>query len=318
MDDLRALGLMVRALSVRFMREGFVVRALLWPGFLCSLSLIGTAGAYAFFGTTPAIYVTDAAWTERLEAESFEVRVVDDPRPLLESGKAIRAIWRDGDTLVLGHALGGRATLVAESIVRDLADSPWRIEVPELEARPEDVDTQAGMMAGIIGLLYTLYGVVMGAGSLYHDRSSGFVESELALARPRWFPAASRIIALGGILVPGLAATLLLISALLPIDRVATWILHGGAAAATGGALGLLLVSRGNIEKGFSAPLSRALMGAMALLGIGWMQPSITYALPICSLGAFMGGGEPSVVAVAGALAFMAAVIASTTRVDLI
>lgn len=316
--DLRALRLMVLSLSVRFMREGFVVRALVWPGLLCSLSLVITAGAYAFFGTTPTIYVTDASWTERLEADSFDVRVVEDPETLLRDGEAVRAIWRDGETIVLGHALGGRATLIAESIVRELADSPWRIEVPELEARPEDVDTQAGMMAGIIGLLYTLYGVVMGAGSLYNDRSSGFVESELAFARPRWMPAASRVIALSGILVPGLAATLLLISALLPIDRVGTWIMHGGAAAATGGSLGLLLVSRGSIDKGFSAPLTRALMAAMALLGIGWMQPGWAYTLPICSLGAFMAGANPHGIAIVGAVAFMAAVIASTTRVDLI
>jgi hypothetical protein len=265
-----------------------------------------------------SIYLTDPAWKGAFEAEEFDVRIEEDPESLLRSGKALRAVWREGEAIVLGYGMGGRATLIAEKIVRDLADAPWRIEVPELEARPDDVDRQTGMMAGIIGLLYTLYGVVMGAGSLYRDRSSGFVESELALARPRWLPAASRIVSLSVLLTIGLAATLLMLDALLPISDVRTWILHGSAAAACGGTLGLYLVARNSLDRGFSAPLSRALIAAMALLGMGWMQPEVGRVLPICSLGAFMAGAAPAALAVALAFVVAIAIAMATARMELV
>ncbi|MFT4571052.1 MAG: hypothetical protein ACI8TX_002072 [Hyphomicrobiaceae bacterium] len=316
-SDLTALLAMSYGFIVRFLREGFVVRALVWPGLLCSVALVGTAAIYAAIGTTSVIYLSDPAWTSAFEEEDFEVRIHNTPEALLRSGDALRAVWSDGETVVLGYGLQGRATLIAESIVRDLTAAPWRIHVPALAARPDDVDRQTGMMAGIIGLLYTLYGVVMGAGALYRDRSSGFMESELALARPAWFPAASRILALAAVLAPGLAATLLVIDALLPIPNIGLWITHGGVAAAAGGTLGLYLVARSALERGFSAPLSRALMVAMALLGAGWLQPQVGRVFPICSLGAFMAGTTPSAVALILLAVVLPVIALSTSRMEL-
>lgn len=316
--DFSALMAMTGAFAVRFLREGFVVRALLWPGLLCSLAIVVTAAIYVQVGTSPVIYVTEGTWTPVFEEHNFVVREHASPETLLANGQAVRGVWKDGTQTVFGHSMGGRQTLIAESLLRDYTRAPWRIEVPPLEERPAEVRRQAGLMAGIIGLLYTLYGVVMGAGSLFRDRSSGFLESELAMARPTWLPAASRMLALGCILAPALAATLLSIDALMPIDNLTLWLIHGVAAAAMGGTLGLYLVARSSLDKGFSAPLSRALMVATALLGLGYMQPEVGRILPVCSLGAFLYGTTPSATAWMGALVLAPVVAWMTTRLELL
>ncbi|HYC57575.1 MAG TPA: hypothetical protein VEL28_21765, partial [Candidatus Binatia bacterium] len=291
---MRALFFLTLAVLLRLLREGLVVRAMAWPGLLASLALVGTASAYAAWGTTPDVYVSAPELVAPLQQDGFRVYVVEDPEPLLLSGQATRAIWREGDMYVLGRTWGGRATHRAESVLRDAAGDRWRLEIPPLEARPGDVRNQAALLAGIIALLFTLYGVVMGAGTLYRDRSNGALEAELALPVPVWMHASARMLALGAVLGPALAVSLLVVDSLMTIDNLALWLMVGSSAALAGGAVGFAMMARGSAEKGFSGPLSRALTTTMALMALGWWQPGFGRFLPLTSLGAFMHGGRPS------------------------
>ncbi|HYC01273.1 MAG TPA: ABC transporter permease subunit [Candidatus Limnocylindrales bacterium] len=300
---MRALSFLTLAVLLRLLREGLVVRAMAWPGLLASLALVGTAGAYAAWGTTPDVYVSTPELVAPLQTDGFRVFVVENPEPLLLTGQATRAIWREGDIYVLGRTWGGRATHRAESVLREAAGDRWRLEIPPLEARPGDVRNQAALLAGIIALLFTLYGVVMGAGALYRDRSNGALEAELALPVPVWMHACARVLALTAVLSPALIVSLLVVDSLMAIDHLTRWLVVGTSAAVAGGAIGFAMMARGSAEKGFSGPLSRALTATMALMAVGWWQPGIGRFLPLLSLGSFMHGAVPSYLVAAGAAA---------------
>jgi len=308
---MRALTFLSLAVLLRLVREGLVVRAMAWPGLLASLALVGTAGGYAVWGTTPNIYVSAPEVVAPLEKDGFRVFLVDDPEELLRTGDATRTVWREGDTYVLGRAWGGRATHRAEAVLREMtADPRWRLEIPPLEARPGALRDHAALLAGVIALLFTLYGVVMGAGALYRDRSSGALESDMALPVPVWMHASARLLALGTVLGPALAISLLVVDVLMQIDHLVLWVVVGTGAALAAGSIGLTLMARGSVEKGFSGPLSRALTITMALMALGWWQPGIGRYLPLLSLGSFMSGTVPSFLVAAGALLAVAAATA--------
>lgn len=63
---LPAILLLARVTTLRLLREGFVVRALLWPGLLCSLAILATAAAYARFGAQTPVLVADTHIAEGL------------------------------------------------------------------------------------------------------------------------------------------------------------------------------------------------------------------------------------------------------------
>lgn len=307
----RSLAALTLAVMLRLLREGLVVRALAWPGLLASLALVGTAGAYAVWGTTPTIAVGSEELLAPLRARGFDVELVEHPEARLREGLVIHAIWKEDGRWVLGRSWGGRATLEAEAALRDYAGDRWRLEIPPLEARPGDVDHQAALLAGVIGLLFTLYGVVMGAGALYRDRSTGSLESELALPVPNWMHAAARLLALLLVLGPALVISLLIVTALLAIDNVGLWMLTGTCAAVVGGTIGFALMARAVAAHGFSGPLSRALTLTMAAMALGWWQPALGRWLPLVSLGSFMAGTAPSLL-----IAPLALVVATVVTLD--
>jgi len=303
----KPLAALTLAVILRLLREGLVVRALAWPGLLASLALVVTAGAYAVWGTTPTIAVGSEELLAPLRARGFDARLVEQPEAMLREGLVIQAIWREEGRWVLGYSWSSRATLEAEAALRDYAADRWRLEIPPLAARPGDINRQTALMAGVIGLLLTLYGVVMGAGVLYRDRSSGTLEAELALPLPNWMHAGARLLALLLVLGPALVVSLLIVNALLAIDEIGLWMLTGTCAAVGGGAIGFLMMARAQATHGFSGPLSRALTLTMAAMALGWWWPLLGCWLPLASLGSFMAGTAPS--AVIAPLALMAAAL---------
>lgn len=296
-SNLRALlGLSV-AIVLRLLREGLVVRALAWPGLLTALSMFLSASLTIAWRNSPVIYVSEPELVAPLEAESFRVTVDPDPEATLKDGRAERAVWREGDKLVLGATWGGSLTFKAESVLRNYTQERWRLELPPPPKRSRDsveLRPVTGLLAGIVGMLFTLYGVVIGAGSLYRDRSSGVLESDLALPVPRWIHAAARLVALGLVLGPALVVSLFIVDALLPIHNLDAWMFVGFIAALLGGALGVLLLARANSQRGFSGPLSQALTASMGLITVGYMMPQYGKYLPLVSLGSAFSGTPPS------------------------
>ncbi len=301
-SSVRPVAALTLAVVLRLLREGLVVRALAWPGLLTSLALVGTAAAWATWGSAPIIAVGSKELLAPLQSRGFSVELVENPEALVSDGSVIHAIWKEGEHWVLGVTWGGRTTLEAEAALREFAGDRWRLEIPPLEARPGNVDHEAALLAGVIGLLFTLYGVVMGAGTLFRDRGNGSLESELALPVPRWMHAGARLLALLLVLGPALVVSLLVVSALLTIDDLHLWMLTGTCAAVVGGAIGFALMARAVAAHGFSGPLSRALTLTMAAMALGWWQPALGRWLPLVSLGSFMAGTEPSALIVPGAM----------------
>ena len=113
------------------------------------------------------------------------------------------------------------------------------------------------------------------------------LECELSLNLPRVVPALGRITAVGVVLATGFAATVGLLVALLVLPSPATWALHGAIEGVGGAAPGLGICSRG---QGFSAPLSRAMMVGLGLVGLGFGAPEWGAWRPIGSTAALAGG----------------------------
>lgn len=313
-SNLRALGGLTVSIVLRLLREGLVVRALAWPGLLTALSMFVSASVTIAWRNSPVVYVSDTSMNAALEAAKF-VPVLDvAPQSALIDGRGERALWKEGDRYVFGATWGGTLTMKAEAALRDALGERWRIAVPPPAKRRRDSSEMrvlTGALAGIVGLLFTLYAVVIGAGSLYRDRSSGVMESDLALAIPRWIHAAARLTALSTVLAPALVVSLWIVDALLPINNLAVWTFADLFATLAGGALGFHLMARTTSGKGFSGPLSQAITGSMALITLGYMKPEIGRHLPLLSLGSMFARLEPSWTVIPVALVASALVAAS-------
>jgi len=316
-SNTRALLGLSYAIVLRLLREGLVVRALAWPGLLTALSMFASASITIAWRNSPIIYVSEKSLVAPLVADEFEVTLDPDPEAALRDGRTERAVWREGNKLVLGATWGGMLTSRAESVLRKQVRERWLLEVPPPPKRSRDsVELRpiTGLLAGVVGLLFTLYGVVIGAGSLYRDRSSGVLESDLALAVPRWIHAAARLLALTSVLGPALVVSLYVVDALLPIHHLGYWMFAGLLAALIGGALGVALLARADSRRGFSGPLSQALTASMALISLGYWAPGVGHFLPLMSLGAQFAGSQPSLTAVPIALLVAAVVVADFHR----
>lgn len=310
-STLRALAGLSYAIVLRLLREGLVIRALAWPGLLTALSMFISASATIAWRSSPAIYVSEPQLVEPLKDDGFRVFLDADPEATLKDGRSERAVWREGDRLVLGATWGGSLTYKAEALIRDLVHERWRLELPPPPKRSRDsgeLKPVTGLLAGVVGLLFTLYGVVIGAGSLHRDRASGVLESDLALAVPRWTHAAARLVALSLVLGPALVVSLFVVDALLAIHQLGMWMFDGFLAAIVGGALGVALMARADASRGFSAPLSQALTASMGLISLGWMQSELGRYLPLVSLGAAFRGDHSSWIVIPVALLAVAAV----------
>jgi len=334
----RALAGLTVSIVLRLLREGLVVRALAWPGMLTALSMFVSASATIAWRNSPIIYLSpavmspavdasarpaagqaqgDSALVASLKAAKFVPVVDENPEAVLVEGRGERAVWKEGDRYVFAATWGGTLTTKAEAALRDALGEPWRIQMPPPAKRRRDsseMKAVTGALAGIVGLLFTLYGVVIGAGSLYRDRSSGVLESDLALAIPRWIHAIARLTALSTVLAPALVVSLWVVDALMPLHSLTRWTWADLFATLAGGALGFHLMARASSGKGFSGPLSQAITASMGLISVGYMKPDIGHHLPLLSLGALFAQQDPSWVVIPVSLVASALVAADFHR----
>lgn len=317
MSALRAVLAGAAAVLLRLAREGMVIRALAWPGLLAGLAVVGTVLVVTRAGTLPtevphlALSEADAAALQaRVEAAGLRVRLDPHPPTALAAGRASRAAWREGEGWVLAVHSADTPSLRAEAVLREEAGAAWQLEVPPDPPRRQTVEAQAGRMGQLVAVLFTLYGVVMGAGLAWRDRGEGVVEASLPLPVPAWTHGAARILALSLAMGTGVLTTLLLLHGIFGMDHPGRWILHGSLASASGTAVGLAAVGGGGASRrGFSGPLSRAMAITAGLLGLGWTAPRVGAWLPIASLPA--AGSSPVASACAVALGLLLATIAS-------
>lgn len=273
---------------LRLCREGMVVRALAWPGLLASVALVASAGAVGVLaGGDDVVIPTDMPGLARA-LEEVGLEVTEAARPLEASGLAIAA---DGEGWVIRTTRPGPANLAAEAALREVVGAAWVPVAAPLPARTADLDRTTGWIAGLVDLLFALYGVVLGAGTVLRDREEGVLEAELALPVPAWLHGASRLLASCLALGLGLAATLLLLDALVGITGLGGWLLQGLAASVGGVALGLYAMRTPGAS--FSGPASRALGLCLGLVGAGMTLPVVGATLPVASVSALLAGGAP-------------------------
>jgi hypothetical protein len=316
-SNTRAVAGLAFSIVLRLMREGLVVRALVWPGLLTALSVFISASYTVTWKGGNYIYTNEPELVRPLEEEGFEVTVMDNPETVMLDRRADRAVWREGDKLVLGVTWTESLKSRAEARLRDVTEERWRLQLPPAQQRQrnrDDLRPITGVIAGIVGLLFTLYGVVIGTGALYRDRSSGVLESDLALPIPRWVHAVARMLALAVVLGPAMIVSLLVVDSLLAMHQLRWWMVDGFFAAVAGGALGIGLMARADARRGFSTPLSQALMGSMALISLGYAAAGIGHYLPIMSLGSAFANQHSSWTVVPLTLLIAAAVAADFHR----
>ena len=295
---------------MRLAREGMLLRAVAWPGLLSSLALVGTAVIVGILARSPTIAVGDEAVAAVFRDDGFVVEVVADPAATLAAGDAARAAWQEAGHWVLGSTEWGRTTLRAEAALRRHVDRTWQIEVAAPPTDPRAVEGPANLLASLIAVLFSLYGVVMGAGVVVRDRDDGVMEVELSMAVPGWMHGAARVLACGGALVAFETATLLLMDGLLGIPAVGAWGVQGAAASLAGLGIGMLGATgwRGSVAfrppggEGLSGPLSRSLTLTTGALALGWALPKAGAWLPLCSVTSLARAGEASIAPLLGAV----------------
>ena len=292
-------------------REGLVVRALAWPGLLSAGAMVGAALLVGAVTARPEIAVAPDASPEiiaSLNAGDLYVITDNNPRAAVAEGRAARGVWREDGRLRMSVRFADLGSLRAEAALREAAGAAWRIDVPPPGARPFGLGVVAGLLAGLVGVLFTLYGAVMGAGTVAWDRDSGVLEADLGLPVSPWVHGAARLLATTVGLAAALVATMLLLHGLLGIQGVEGWIAHSVIASASGAALGLWAM--GGRGEGFSGPLSRALAASLGAMSLGFAWPVVGGWLPMASLTALARSDDGSAVTAAiGACLLSAAAV---------
>ncbi|MEQ1564567.1 MAG: ABC transporter permease subunit [Myxococcota bacterium] len=256
----------------RLLREGLVLRSMLWPGLVVCLTLACTLMVLAAFRPARTVVVSAALDPElRAALEASDFLVIDDPDPAA-------AVRRCRPTIGIETAADGTnslwvcrshpSALVVEAIVRQQMHAPWRPVAPP-PPDPKTGTVPGGLVCRIFGVLFVLYGLVFGLGGVARDRDDGSLEAELSLPIPRWIGGLARWLASSLILGAFYTLTVLAFASVFIVDDAPAVIRHGVAASSVGVALGLAVVGTAGLKNGFSGPLGVGMTAATALVGAG-------------------------------------------------
>lgn len=301
-----ALVALVGANLRRLLRESIVRRALGFPVVLVIATLLGTLVVVSVSRGVPVVALgasaTDADADALVDVGLRTVRV-DDPVAMVAAGDAIAA-WTPPELATPG----GRDAIKAERELRRLRNASWEPTPPRLPGI-RHTQRQGSGIAALLVAIYSLYGVVFGAGMIARDRDDGTLEVELAMAIPGWVHGLARWLAAASVLGAFVALAIAMVAAILGLPDSAALTRHGVAAALGSVALGLGSVGRAGINTGFAATLAAGLSVATGLLGLGWWLPQVGAWLPLASVAAGGEGWAP----LAGAVALGMAGIAMFT-----
>lgn len=299
----RALVLLTLSTMRRLLREGMVLRSMVWPSMVVMITLTATIAALAAYRPARRVAVPEARpeLTQWLEEAGFQVHPVADPRSAVAAQQ--HPVGTDGRTL---WARGTSTTaLDVEHVLRVHQGASW---VPHA---PEDLpDLKAGrrqgrMISRILVLLFVMYGTVFGLGGVARDRDDGSLEAELSLPIPRWIGGLARWLASTLILSVFFSLSVVMLAAVIGVARAPAMLLHGVAACGAGVAIGLIVVGTAGIKQGFSGPIAAALTAIIAVAGVGaYLQLGW---LPIASV--FVGGSGAVPVGVSVLMGFFASAV---------
>lgn len=290
------------SMSQRFLREGMVLRSLVFPVALCVTVLVGTVAAVTWkrgdqVALTPAL--ATPAFRAAIEGAGGKVLVADQPEARVQDGSA--TLGTDGTRLWVGG--GGFPSHALDAAVRQQIGAAWR---PHDTHAARVVRSKANNgstgIAQFIGALFAMYGVVFGAGAIARDRDDGTLDAELSVALPMWVTALARWSAATLVLGAFFAMSVAMLHAVIGIESPGALSLAGATAASTSAAIGMAVVGRGGKTRGFAGPMSAGLVIVTGVLSFGLATPALAPHLPIASLASGQVGAAPLVALVAGPL----------------
>lgn len=285
MSALRALLLLTLDGTRRLLREGIVLRSLVFPVVLALLAVGGTVLAVLWFQPPPRLALPPALdglpLAQEVRADDWEVVVTADPRQAVEDGTA--ALGTDGHTLWIGA--GGHPPLRLEAIVRSHLRTRWRPVTPPKRRAADIQESEAPrQLAVFIGALFALYGVVFGAGSVARDKDEGTLDAELSTAVPHVVHGLARWLA-GSLVLGGFyGLSVALVDAIMGVQGAATLALLGLASCSASTAVGLAVIGRAGLDRGFAGPMSAGLVLVFSVLSTGFADRQLGALLPVASL----------------------------------
>lgn len=284
MRSLRAFVLLSLDGMRRLLREGIVLRSLVFPVVLTILAVVGTVAVVLWIQAPRSLALSpEAAHPElvaAVEADGDRVVVVADPGQAVRDDEA--AIGTDGTTLWIGN--GGHPPLRLEAKVREHLGTVWRPYRPEAQRKASvQNDDAPRRLAVFIGALFALYGVVFGAGGVARDRDQGTLDAELAMPVPHVVVGFARWTSGTLVLSAFFAMSVGLVHAIMGVGDPTPLILHGGAACGASTAIGLLVIGRAGLDRGFAGPMSAGLVAVFGLAGAGLARGPMQW-VPIASL----------------------------------
>lgn len=287
----RGLALLTLTLTRRFLREGLVMRSLVWPTGITVGTLVATLVVAAILKGSVVVGITDqvpAEVVQVIEAQGWATRTTDDPVGLVRRGSA----WAATDGRALWAANPSVDLLHLEAMLRAHHGADWTPAVHQASSTPQAPPEHSGdpglLICRMLAVLFALYGVVFGLGAVARDRDDGTLEAELSLPLPHWVPGLARWIAATAVLTGSYALAVVLFDAIMGVTEPATIVRHGFAACGGAAAIGLMAVGGAGLKQGFSGPLAAGLTLTTAAIGFGLGAPSIGHVLPLASL--FAGG----------------------------
>lgn len=308
----RALGLLVASLVQRMLREPMVLRSLLFPIGISAGTLVAVLLGVTVVRAPPVVAFppghADPALVEALRWLDLGVVEAEDPAKMAETGWARVGVARgdcaaDGRCAFTVFTRGPSPDAVrVEQLLRDRGGARWQMVADT--RLPGAVAAQAfgARVARMLGGVFALYGVVVGAGLVARDRDEGTLGVEFASPIPRWMPGLARFFAATTVLGVFGGASLAVFHALVGVPGFAAASRHLVAASGASVAIGLLGMAAAGARGGFAAPLGFALTAAFAAFVSGNLVPSLAPFTPIASLYSDGSGYPPLIVALGAGL----------------
>ena len=297
--DLSALVALGATLMRRLLREGMVLRSMIWPALLAGGTLIVTLIVASVLQVSSEVAIPaelDPAVVSEIEANGFVATTVDDPHAAVRAGD----VWAgtDGRTVWLSGPSEDATRL--EATVRAHAGSAWTpVARPPALPEAQEVEQQGQQTMQVLALLFALYGVVFGVGMVARDRDDGTLEAELSLPIRRWVPGAARWLSGTTVLVVFFAYSVALFDALIGVADSAAMVRHGYAASGAAISIGIAVIGTAGSRQGFSGPLALGLSVVFGLIGLGVAQPDLGQWIPLASVLAGGTGWAPALIATA-------------------
>jgi hypothetical protein len=236
----------------------------------------------------------DAATTDLVDAlvaEQWRVDVVADAQAEVREGRA----WAGLAPGILYTTGSQRSALLAESAIRDHVGTSWRYDLAETRLKTVHRDSAAkwGMLRAF-GVLYALYGVVLGVGSVVRDRDEGLLEPELALGVPLWVHPMARWLSCSLMLGIYFVITVGLFHAAVGVAGPLDIARHGVAASSAAAAIGVAVSSWVDRRRSFASSLTLGL-ALTSMLSAFSMNQRIGDYVPVASLISPFATGEAAI-----------------------